>query len=30
LVFIGVLAAALIYEWRLGALDWGSKGRNGR
>jgi NADH-quinone oxidoreductase subunit A len=27
LVFIGILVAALIYEWRLGALDWGSKGR---
>ncbi len=27
LVFIGVLVAALIYAWRLGALDWGSKGR---
>jgi NADH-quinone oxidoreductase subunit A len=27
LVFIGVLVAALIYEWRTGALDWGSKGR---
>jgi NADH-quinone oxidoreductase subunit A len=24
LVFIGVLVAALIYEWRVGALDWGS------
>jgi len=23
LVFIGVLAAALAYLWRLGALDWG-------
>lgn len=23
LFFIGVLVAALIYEWRLGALDWG-------
>ncbi len=23
LVFIGVLLAALIYLWRLGALDWG-------
>jgi NADH-quinone oxidoreductase subunit A len=30
LVFIGVLVAALIYEWRLGALDWGSKGRKTR
>jgi NADH-quinone oxidoreductase subunit A len=27
-VFIGVLVAVLIYEWRMGALDWGStKGR---
>lgn len=26
-VFIGVLVAALIYAWRLGLLDWGSKGR---
>jgi NADH-quinone oxidoreductase subunit A len=25
LVFIGVLVAALIYEWRVGALDWGSE-----
>ncbi len=23
LVFVGVLVAALIYLWRLGALDWG-------
>ncbi|MGE0130571.1 MAG: NADH-quinone oxidoreductase subunit A [Blastocatellales bacterium] len=30
LVFIGVLVAALIYAWRLGALDWGSKGRKAR
>ena len=27
LIFIGVLAAALIYLWRLGALDWGPKSR---
>lgn len=28
LVFVGILVAALVYEWRLGALDWGpSKGR---
>lgn len=27
LVFIGVLLAALVYIWRLGALDWGPKGR---
>lgn len=26
LVFIGVLVAALIYLWRLGALDWGPTG----
>lgn len=25
LVFIGVLAAALVYLWRLGALEWGKK-----
>jgi NADH-quinone oxidoreductase subunit A len=25
LIFIGVLVAALVYLWRLGALDWGSK-----
>ena len=30
LAFIGVLVAALIYEWRMGALDWGSKGRKDR
>jgi NADH-quinone oxidoreductase subunit A len=23
LVFIGVLTAALLYEWQMGALDWG-------
>jgi len=26
-VFIGVLLVALVYEWRSGALDWGSKSR---
>ena len=26
LIFIGVLVAALIYEWRVGALDWGGGG----
>ena len=26
LVFVGVLVAALIYLWRLGALDWGPSG----
>ena len=25
LIFIGVLVAALIYLWRLGALDWGTR-----
>jgi NADH-quinone oxidoreductase subunit A len=25
LVFISVLAAALVYLWRLGALDWGKR-----
>jgi len=25
LIFIGVLLAALVYLWRLGALDWGSR-----
>jgi NADH-quinone oxidoreductase subunit A len=30
LIFIGVLVVALIYVWRLGALDWGSKGRESR
>ena len=25
LVFTGVLAAALVYLWRLGALDWGKR-----
>jgi NADH-quinone oxidoreductase subunit A len=24
-IFIGVLLAALVYLWRLGALDWGTK-----
>ncbi len=24
LIFIGVLAAALVYIWRLGALEWGA------
>lgn len=30
LVFIGILVAALVYLWRLGALDWGPKGRRER
>lgn len=25
LVFIGVLVAALVYEWRVGGLDWGPR-----
>ena len=28
-VFIAVLALALIYEWRSGALEWGNKTRVG-
>ncbi len=27
LIFIGILLAALVYLWRLGALDWGTTGR---
>ena len=27
LIFIGILFAALIYLWRLGALDWGTPRR---
>ncbi len=27
LIFIGVLIAALVYLWRLGALDWGTTRR---
>lgn len=27
LIFIGILLAALLYLWRLGALDWGRTGR---
>jgi NADH-quinone oxidoreductase subunit A len=27
LVFIGILVAALIYLWRIGALDWGPQRR---
>jgi NADH-quinone oxidoreductase subunit A len=30
LVFSGVLIAALVYLWRLGALDWGSIQRHTR
>ena len=29
LVFVGVLAAALVYLWRLGVLDWGKKADTG-
>jgi NADH-quinone oxidoreductase subunit A len=28
LIFIGVLVAALVYLWRLGALEWGKKTKN--
>jgi hypothetical protein len=24
LIFIGILTAALVYIWRLGALEWGA------
>lgn len=27
LIFIGVLAAALVYEWRVGALDFAPRGK---
>jgi NADH-quinone oxidoreductase subunit A len=30
LVFIGILMVALIYVWRLGALDWGRTQRSNR
>jgi len=30
LIFIGILVAALIYLWRIGALDWGTMGRTAR
>ena len=26
-VFVGILAAGLAYEWRVGALDWAPRGR---
>ncbi len=26
-VFVGILLAVLVYEWRVGALDWGAKQR---
>ena len=28
-IFIGVLVIALLYEWRMGAFDWGSRPRYG-
>jgi NADH-quinone oxidoreductase subunit A len=28
LIFIGILVAALIYLWRIGALDWGTTRRH--
>jgi len=28
-VFIGILLAALVYEWKQGALDWGPKRARG-
>jgi len=28
-VFIGVLVAALLYEWRMGALDWRARPQQG-
>jgi NADH-quinone oxidoreductase subunit A len=30
LIFIGILLAALVYLWRIGALDWGPKTRRNR
>ena len=27
LVFVGILVVALVYEWRVGALDWGPSAR---
>lgn len=29
-VFVGILVAALIYLWRIGALDWQEMGRGSR
>lgn len=26
-IFIGILAAVLVYEWRIGALDYGPNGK---
>lgn len=28
-IFVGILLAALLYLWRLGALDWGPRGGSG-
>ncbi len=30
LIFIGILLTALVYLWRLGALDWGTTARRKR
>lgn len=30
LIFIGILLAALVYLWRIGALDWGTLRRTAR
>jgi NADH-quinone oxidoreductase subunit A len=30
LLFVGTLAAALVYIWRIGALDWAGKPRRSR
>ena len=30
LVFIAILAVGLLYEWRVGALDWGKRQRRSR
>lgn len=27
-IFIGILVAVLVYEWRIGALDFGPKGKD--
>jgi NADH-quinone oxidoreductase subunit A len=29
-IFIGVLVAALLYEWRMGTLDWRARPQQGR
>ncbi len=28
LIFVGILVAALVYLWRIGALDWSNVGRH--